>query len=50
MNDYSDIFDLFDKTYRNLSNALFKVSLVPIIYDEVERFTDNNKNFPFNPR
>ena len=50
MNDYSDIINLFDSTYNNLTDALFKVSLVPIIYDEVERFTDNNKNYPFNPR
>ena len=50
MNDYSQIINLLDDTYKNLTEALFFVSLVPVIYDEVERFTDSNKDYPFNAR
>ena len=48
--DYSPIIELFRETYANLTKALTIVNLIPVVNDEVERFTDDNKNYPFNKR
>ena len=50
MKDYYPVTHILFETYKNLSEALDIVSLVPVIYDTVERFTDSNKGNPFNDR